>query len=214
MAGLRARQKADREKRILEAAASLFRTVGYDSARIEDIAEIAGISVGTFYNYFENKGDILVATVSLEVEEVLGSGDRVVSDPPDSVAGALALLIGQYFDHSLVYLSKEMWRTAMALSIQQPETPFSRRYTALDSRLCRQVSALFETLRRRGIVRAGIDYQAVGDMVFNNLNMMFIEFVKDDTMGVDDLKQAVARQNQPLAQLLTNPAAAEKETGR
>ena len=48
---------------------------------------------------------------------------------------ALQALIEQYYDHSLVYLSKEMWRVAMALSIQQPDSPFSRRYTELDRRL-------------------------------------------------------------------------------
>jgi AcrR family transcriptional regulator len=160
MAGLRARQKADRERRILEAAGKLFREVGYEAARIEDIAEIAQVSVGTFYNYYQNKGDILVATVSLEVEEVFESGKRIVADPPSSVIAALDHLIGQYYDHSLYYLTKEMWRTAMALSIQQPGTPFSRRYTELDGLLCSQVSALIERLQLRGVVRAGIDAAA------------------------------------------------------
>ena len=38
MSGLRAQKKADKNRRILEAATTLFRKVGYDSARIEDIA--------------------------------------------------------------------------------------------------------------------------------------------------------------------------------
>ena len=67
MSGLRAQKKADKNRRILEAATTLFRKVGYDSARIEDIAEMAGVSVGTFYNYYKNKGDMLMATVSMEV---------------------------------------------------------------------------------------------------------------------------------------------------
>lgn len=206
MTGLRARQKADRGRRILEAATTLFRKGGYDSARIEDIADMAGVSVGTFYNYFQNKGDILVAAVSLEVEEVLDEGDRIVLDPPSGVGEALDLLIGQYFDHSLHYLSKEMWRTAMALSIQQPDTPFSRRYTELDRRLCAQVSALFERLQVRGFVRAGLDCVAIGEMVFNNLNMMFIEFVKDEDMEVEALKARVSAQNRPLATLICTHA--------
>ena len=41
MSGLRAQKKADKNRRILEAATTLFRKVGYDSARIEDIAEMA-----------------------------------------------------------------------------------------------------------------------------------------------------------------------------
>lgn len=205
MAGLRARQKADKVKRILEAATSLFREVGYDAARIEDIAERAGVSVGTFYNYYENKGDILVAAVSMEVEEVLDAGQAIVADPPLSVIDALQGLINQYYDHSLVYLSKEMWRTAMAISIQQPETPFSKRYTELDRALCRQVSTLVQTLQQKGAVLMGIDTFAVGCMFFNNLNMMFTEFVRDEAMPLEKLKEDVARQNRPLATLISNP---------
>ncbi len=205
MTGLRAKQKADRNRRILEAATSLFQEVGYDSARIEDIAERAEVSVGTFYNYYENKGDILVATVSMEVEEVLASGKDIVENPPTTTLEALQVLIDQYFDHSLVYLSKEMWRTAMAISIQQPEGPFSRRYTELDGRLCDQVSTLVQKLQLRGAVMPGIDAIAVGQMVFNNLNMMFLEFVKDEAMTLDRLKERVARQNRPLAVLISSP---------
>lgn len=203
MSGLRAQKKADKNRRILEAATTLFRKVGYDSARIEDIAEMAGVSVGTFYNYYKNKGDMLMATVSMEVEEVLAAGEGIIAKKHDQVASALFDLIGKYYDHSLTYLSKEMWRTAMSLSIAQPETPFSKRYTALDHRLSKQVCDLFRSLQDRGIVRKDVDCTALGELVFNNVNMMFIEFVKDEDMDVDGLKASVAKQNLPVASLIS-----------
>ncbi|MDI7862680.1 TetR/AcrR family transcriptional regulator [Rhizobiaceae bacterium n13] len=205
MAGLRARQKADKNRRILEAATRLFREVGYEAARIEDIAECAEVSVGTFYNYYQNKGDMLLATVAMEVEEVLEAGEPIVANPPGDVLAALSALIDQYYDHSLVYLSKEMWRTAMAISIQRPETPFSKRYTELDRALCAQVTTLVQKLQQRGAVLMGIDTAAVGAMFFNNLNMMFTEFVRDEAMPLEQLKIEVARQNRPLATLISTP---------
>ncbi|NIY76839.1 TetR/AcrR family transcriptional regulator [Thalassospira sp. HF15] len=206
MTGLRAQKKADKNRRILEAATTLFRKVGYDSARIEDIAEMAGVSVGTFYNYFKNKGDMLMATVSMEVEEVLAAGDAIIARDHEGVAPALSELIAEYYDHSLTYLSKEMWRTAMSLSIAQPETPFSKRYTALDHRLSKQVCDLIRALQKRGVVRGEVDCDAVGELLFNNVNMMFIEFVKDENMDVDGLKEAVSKQNAPLASMMSRGA--------
>ncbi|MFJ1311418.1 TetR/AcrR family transcriptional regulator [Agrobacterium sp. P15N1-A] len=203
MAGLRAKQKADKIRRILEAATTLFREQGYDSARIEDIAEMAEVSVGTLYNYYQNKGDILVATVAMEVTEVLEAGLRIIANPPLNVSEALRALIQQYYDHSLFYLSKEMWRTAMAISIQQPETPLSRRYTELDGQLCAQVVQLVQTLQARGIVLAGIDAQAMGEVFFNNLNTMFTEFCRVDTMSLEDLKSRVNAQHEPIAALIS-----------
>lgn len=204
MAGLRAKQKADRTRRILEAATTLFREQGYDSARIEDIAEMAEVSVGTLYNYYQNKGDILVATVAMEVTEVLEAGARIVANPPLNVEEALCTLIDQYYDHSLFYLSKEMWRTAMAISIQQPDTPLSRRYTELDGQLCAQVVSLVETLQKKGVVIAGVDARAIGEVFFNNLNMMFIEFCKVDAMPLEALKARVALQHRPIAQMISS----------
>ena len=88
MTGLRARQKADRHQRILQAAAELFRSSGYEGAKIEAIAALAEVSIGTIYNYYENKGDLLVAIVAMEVNEVLNAGRLVIENPPADVAKA------------------------------------------------------------------------------------------------------------------------------
>lgn len=199
MAGLRAKQKADRERRILDAATTLFRQAGYEGTTIEKIAELAEVSVGTLYNYYENKGDLLVAIVALEVNEVLRAGERLVADPPDDVEKAVNALMRVYLDHSLVYLSKEMWRYAMAIATQQPETRFGRAYSELDMRLCAQVCALVAKLQKRGRVLAGVDVRAAGEMFFNSMNMMFTFFVKDEAMSLETLTRRIARQNRPLA---------------
>jgi AcrR family transcriptional regulator len=202
MAGLRERQKADRERRILKAAVTRFRAEGYRSVRIEDLAETAEVSVGTVYNYYQTKGDILIATVTMEVEEVLASGAAIVADPPEGVDRALLALIFEYYDHSLEYLSKEMWRNAMALSIEAPGTPNGQRYSELDQRLAAQVTELIAALQARGEVRAELDAGALGQVIFNHLNQMFIEFVKDDAMTLETLRANVAAQTRPLARLI------------
>lgn len=202
MVGLRERQKANRTERLLASATKLFRAQGYDAVRIEDIAELSEVSVGTFYNYFQTKGDVLVAIVSVEVEEVLLAGSKVVTARPASVESGLRKLTGVYFEHSLVYLSKDMWRTAMALSILNPDTPFSRRYSDLDGLLRNQMQSLIVALQQRKMARADVDAKAVGEVLFNNLNMMFIEYVKSD-MPLATLIDTVARQNGPLAHLIS-----------
>lgn len=202
MAGLRERQKADRRRRILEAASQMFRAKGYRSARIEDVAARAGVSVGTIYNYYQTKGDMLIATVTMEVEEVLAAGAAVVADPPEDVAEAIMALVFGYYDHSLEYLSKEMWRHAMALAIEAPETPNGRHYVELDRRLAAQVVALMESLKARGRVRPDVEARAMGEMVFNDLNQLFVDFVREEAMTLDELRGALAAHVRPLARLV------------
>lgn len=205
MTGLRERQKADRTRRILEAASTLFRAQGYDAVRIEDIAAAADVSSGTCYNYFSTKGDILLAIVSMEVEEVIDAGRAVVADPPGDVAVALDRLIRNYYDHSLLYLTKELWRRAVALSVEAPDTPFSQRYLALDTRLTEQVSDLVAALQARRLVRGDLAAPVLGGIIFAQLNQAFIEFVKAEAMPLDDLHRINQRATGQLALLMASP---------
>jgi len=198
MAGLRAKHKADRRGRILHSAARQFRELGYEATRIEAIAAEAEVSIGTIYNYYQNKGDLLVAIVSMEVNEVLAAGQKVIDAPPAPVGRAVNTLVGTYLDHSLVYLSKDMWRQALAISTQQPDSPFGQTYTALDKALTKQTCALIAKLKELGSVKPEVDARGVGEMFFNNTNMMFIEFVKSEAMTLGQLRTAIRRQNRTL----------------
>jgi AcrR family transcriptional regulator len=207
MTGLRARQKADRHQRILQAASELFRKAGYEGAKIEAIASLAEVSIGTIYNYYQNKGDLLVAIVAMEVNEVLNAGRSVIENPPAHVAKAVDKLVIGYIEHSLVYLSKEMWRQAMAISTQQPESPFGKTYGDLDRALTDQTCTLIKRLQELKLVRRDIDARSVGEMIFNNTNMMFTVFVKTEAMTIAELRAAIRRQNK----LLLDAAATEKD---
>ena len=203
--GLRERHKADRTRRILEAASSLFRAQGYDAVRIEDIAAAADVSAGTCYNYFSTKGDILLAIVSMEVEEVIEAGHTIIADPPSDVAEALDRLIRIYYDHSLLYLTKELWRRAIALTVEAPETPFSQRYLALDRLLIGQVSDLVSALQARRLAQGDLDPAVMGRIIFNQLNQAFIEFVTQEAMPLTDLRRTNKRATDQLASLMAAP---------
>jgi AcrR family transcriptional regulator len=56
---------------ILDAAEAVFAERGFHGARIQDIAERARIAVGTVYNHFEDKDDVLGALLEVRSEEML-----------------------------------------------------------------------------------------------------------------------------------------------
>lgn len=205
MAGLRQRQKTDRDHRIVEAAARLFRESGYERVKIETIAEQAGVSVGTIYNYYQSKGDVLVAVVSLEVNEVIAAGEAVVADPPLEPASAVNALFSIYLRHSLYYLSKEMWRAAMSMSTLHPQSPLGRHYSSLDDKLCQQVCRLLAKLKSQNAIATEVDMDLAGRILFNNMNMMFVGFVKDDEAEIEAMVTAVERQTAFVVSLLAQP---------
>lgn len=203
MAGLRERQKAERQRRLVQAAAARFREAGFEKARIEEIATAAELSAGTVYNYYRHKGELLIAVVAMEVEEILAEGEKLVADPPTPAETAINALIETYLDHSLDYLSKDNWRHAVATAIAQPETLLARRYGELDARLADQVRRLLDSLQQRGAVRADLDTIAFGRMIFNNSNTLFVEYVREESLELEQLKAGLRAQHAALCRLFS-----------
>jgi TetR/AcrR family fatty acid metabolism transcriptional regulator len=57
---------------IRNAAIRVFARKGFHATRAEEIAEEAGIAVGTIYNYFESKAQVLLSVFEREFEEEVG----------------------------------------------------------------------------------------------------------------------------------------------
>jgi AcrR family transcriptional regulator len=51
----------DKRQRILEAARKRFRHYGFKKTTMQEVAQDAGVAVGTLYRYFKDKDDLLVA---------------------------------------------------------------------------------------------------------------------------------------------------------
>lgn len=59
----------NKDELIRQAAIRVFAREGFHRARMETIAHEAGVAVGTIYNYFESKRDVLLAVFEAEFEE-------------------------------------------------------------------------------------------------------------------------------------------------
>jgi hypothetical protein len=126
---------------------------------------------------------------------VLKQGEEVIANPPASAEAAVDALIGGYVEHSLHYLSKEMWRQAMAISTTQPSSPFGETYADLDVALALQTRQLLEKLQALGLLARAADAGSLAEVIFNNTNMNFIVFVKDEGMAMGELRSLLRRQN-------------------
>src|SRR5208283_3214231 len=66
---------------ILESAEAVFAERGFHGARIQDIAVRARIAVGTVYNHFEHKDEVLSALLEERSEEMLAQLAEAPGDP-------------------------------------------------------------------------------------------------------------------------------------
>jgi len=98
--------KFERKERLSAAALMLFRSQGYESTTVDQIARRAGLAKGTFFNYFPTKDAILRYLGSREIGR-LGAASLAVRD--SSALGKLrhvmyALGTSLEKDHDLVCL--------------------------------------------------------------------------------------------------------------
>jgi AcrR family transcriptional regulator len=77
---------------ILDAAEAVFAERGFHGARIQDIAERARIAVGTVYNHFSDKDEILSALLDERTEGLLAQVRAGITDPPTAARGFRARL--------------------------------------------------------------------------------------------------------------------------
>jgi AcrR family transcriptional regulator len=62
---------------ILDAAARLFWEQGYQATSVGDVANAAGVSLGTVYQYFRDRSDLVAALLQTHVTRMLGQTDAV-----------------------------------------------------------------------------------------------------------------------------------------
>jgi AcrR family transcriptional regulator len=80
---------------ILEAAARIFTQHGYAAANTNRIAEKAGISVGSLYQYFQNKDALIAALHQRHAEQMLHTVETALANPRDrSLAGHVQSMVG------------------------------------------------------------------------------------------------------------------------
>jgi AcrR family transcriptional regulator len=75
--GLRERKKRDKLRRIREAAFVLFSQKGFDDTTVREIADAAGVGLGTLFDYARDKRDVLFL---LFAEKMSAANDRLLGD--------------------------------------------------------------------------------------------------------------------------------------
>ncbi|MDY0884341.1 TetR/AcrR family transcriptional regulator [Dongia soli] len=130
-APLRDRKKATQRTNLLRIAYVLFRKEGFDQVRLEDIAFHANVSVPTFYNYFSNKRDLLIAILMQDRKDGAPSYEKVLANPPGDPGDAIAELI--YANVAIIRSpsDKRLWReifAAVALSHDREQDAFNRNH--------------------------------------------------------------------------------------
>ena len=140
---------------ILDAAERVFAARGFHGARIQDIAEEARTAVGTVYNHFEQKEDILRSLIDERVDAVLATL-KPAGDEPAAFEARLRVRIGRLFD--FVALHRSFFQVAMDCGILLvAPTDANRELTGASARRIERFRGAFRGLVEEGIAEGALE---------------------------------------------------------
>ncbi|HEY6350596.1 MAG TPA: helix-turn-helix domain-containing protein [Candidatus Angelobacter sp.] len=169
-------QKRSLEKRarLKTAALCLFAEKGYEATSIEDMAERAQVAIGSCYQHYRSKRQLLLALMDELLEKLSrldlqpsGSGfpTRPVSawrgEGPKDVRAGLRAMLARAFSHDLSYLGAyRAWQEA-ALS----DPGLARKQRQMHAWTTGRVEAVFKFLHQMPGARPGVDVSALAHVM-------------------------------------------------
>ncbi len=138
-----ARNKEDKRKRILDAAAKLFAEQPFHKVLLDQVASAARVGKGTLYLYFKNKEELYIAMRLNGFQKLIAALEQGLAehenDPEAQLAGIIDRLAGRLLEHPIMF---KFWREAI---IRMPSN--------MDWQ--EQLNELFELIE--GVIQNGIE---------------------------------------------------------
>ncbi len=98
----------ERKQQILEAAIAVFARLGFRTARMDDIAEQAGLSKGALYLYYTSKDAIIAALLKYLFAQEFKRLRVLVESDREGLVGEQLLTLTQQFASTMQWMSRLM----------------------------------------------------------------------------------------------------------
>jgi len=144
-----------KRERLKSAALALFAEKGFEATSVEEICRRAKLAVGTFYQHYRSKRQLLLALMDELLENLSGLDLRPQSAA--DVRAALHGILSRAFSHDLRYLGA--YRAWQQAALSDPE--LARKQAQIHTWTTARVTALFEVLHQLPGARPGIDIPAL-----------------------------------------------------
>jgi len=154
-----AERKEQTKRRLIDAAARLFQTHGFDQVSVNQIVEAANVAKGTFYQYYETKVDILADVTRDEGAEKIKEALEAVRQGASALAVLERFLKAQcdWFEGHEKVAEALIMGALKSVGLDQgaDKLRYSRHFQA----------TLMELGQQQGEVRSDIDPREIAKMI-------------------------------------------------
>ena len=190
--GLREKNKLEKLHRIKGAARKLFIQKGFDDTTTREIAQVAGVGIGTVFTYADNKRDLLFLIANEDLADVTERAEASVRDD----ASCLQNLVSVFRHHYELFgrqpeLSRLMLREMTFYDSGRQAAAFQ----AIRERVVRLVGSVVKKAVDRGTIHSAEDPDFIGWVAFSifqvELRRWLLSKKLDTEAGIDALRRAL-----------------------
>jgi TetR/AcrR family fatty acid metabolism transcriptional regulator len=180
-------KKADKKKRILQAATKIFSDKGFYNAKISQIADLARVADGTIYLYFNSKDDLLIRIFEDAMNDVI-SIQTETTENEESAAERLRVFAKNHADY--VISGKDL-AGLIQLEIRQ-SNKFMKDY---DNRkfadLLNLIADIIVYGQERGEFKSDINRHVAKQAIFGAIDEISTQWIFLQDIKKFDLKKAL-----------------------
>ncbi len=166
-------RQTDYRQKILEAAIKVFAEKGYNNTTISDVALAAKVGIGTLYNYFKNKDDLLTScmdkTMEDEIQKIRALSEKE-TDPMDK-------LHAFFVNHASLIKTKPYVARFLVVELRQSESFYARNpsFNPLSYYL-NYAKEIFSEAAKSGRIK-NVDVEALAYLVVGAMDMVMTQWL-------------------------------------
>jgi AcrR family transcriptional regulator len=192
--GILQKRKEKTRQRILTNAKHLFLSQGFMKTTMQDVARDSELGVGTIYNYFPSKSELLIGIFTDEMMEaqfdlsvLINSDQKVV----DKLKQVIDIYITQLFRHQ-----RSLFRELMVVIFHRQEghEELVKRITETDALFLQVLRNVIEHANQSKLDIKIWNTDAAIQVIHSILRSITIAYMTEDLLTIDDVKQSVHMQ--------------------
>jgi AcrR family transcriptional regulator len=169
-----AKPQEERRSDLLDAAVAIFSRDGVADAKVEDITELANVSKGTFYLYFESKDEAAAAVWRRYIDQFICIGEPILADETIAIGARLIRIFESLMRFMLAHaaLHRNLYGTAGAETVKSSAN--------------RRLIELIGQAARQGVDRGALccdQPELVASTLFHGLCGSFHDAIRDALRG-------------------------------
>lgn len=166
------RKQIEKRKQIIEATKIIMDEIGFENVTVRGICKAANISIGTFYHYFNDKGDIIIQLYT-SVDEYLSEIEIEKLSDEDELKNIITFSeeYGRFVADSGLSVAKQIFGAAI-------NTESNQIYRSIERDINRIIFNIIKRAKEKDQINTDFSIEEISNMILINIRGIVFDWCK------------------------------------